>query len=464
MTPSCPQLATGRVEVGIEELKQGVVERFRPAFARVRPGLRLVVPLSEVFKSLPASAIPAAQTEHVPISTSPFQTPFAIKADEDRGRMALPVLPPRVATSPVPLPSAASSFPVSAIPGGTLGGLPPLTRPSMPSSLAAKPVPASAPETQAPVPVKLPSLSPPPRTSAAPGRPSPFCALLFPVAGKARLQSRRLACPRCSRRRGTMTWENLSRRGPCGRSLRPLLSKSASRLLPRRPPAEVPGPPFSLSSLKAEPPAPAPKVASPSPSPADVPGPSFPIGSLKAEPPASPPKVTSPAPATPSPAEAPGSPFRIGALKTEPPVSAPKEAPPPSAAPAPRTLFLAHRSPPVPLKPTSGCSPENPRTSQFPKNYLRSQCHKNNAPPPQSRKPCNRTPSRPSLRPPQKPAASKRVAGPVVEFNVNGYEDFNLLALRALFMTDNDLTLQESWTVAPRFPGFGPPSPSPRRE
>ncbi len=55
---------------------------------------------------------------------------------------------------------------------------------------------------------------------------------------------------------------------------------------------------------------------------------------------------------------------------------------------------------------------------------------------------------------PQKPAASKRVAGPVVEFNVNGYEDFNLLALRALFMTDNDLTLQEIVDRCATLPGL----------
>ena len=82
-----PQLATGRVEVSIEELRTGVVERFRPAFARVKPGLRFVVPLSEIFRNLPSGAIPVPQpAEHVAISTTPFQTPFAIKAEEDKNR------------------------------------------------------------------------------------------------------------------------------------------------------------------------------------------------------------------------------------------------------------------------------------------------------------------------------------------------------------------------------------------
>jgi DNA-binding CsgD family transcriptional regulator len=71
-----PQLATGRVEVGIDELRQGIVERFRPAFSRVRPDLRFVVPLSEVFQNLPNSSNSPPVKQHVSIGRINLNTPF----------------------------------------------------------------------------------------------------------------------------------------------------------------------------------------------------------------------------------------------------------------------------------------------------------------------------------------------------------------------------------------------------
>lgn len=164
-----PQLATGRVEVGIDELRQGVDERVRPALSRVRADLRLVVPLSEVFQSLPASAIPSPQpAEHIPVTTSPFQTPFAIKADEDQSRIQLPTLLPGTSTASIP---SVTPFPVappvpSAHAGNGLGGIP--VAPQLPAAPAstARPSPFSRPPgtsgATAPVPVPPATATPAP--------------------------------------------------------------------------------------------------------------------------------------------------------------------------------------------------------------------------------------------------------------------------------------------------------------
>jgi len=168
-----PQLASGRVEVSIEELRLGVVERFRPAFARVRPGVRFLVPLSEIFRSLPSSAIPVPPPgEHVEISMTPFQTPFAIKAGEDQVRASLPPLSQMItpaAAEPAPL----APFPVA----------PPLDPPgpkttpvSLPQLISAPAVPAAtAPVASVPPALSgLPALPALPHIQGMPGRPSPF--------------------------------------------------------------------------------------------------------------------------------------------------------------------------------------------------------------------------------------------------------------------------------------------------
>jgi hypothetical protein len=221
-----PQLATGRVEVGIEDLRQGVVERFRPAFGRVRPDLRFVVPLSEVFQNLPASVIPALQpAEHVSINTTPFQTPFAIKADEDKSQMELPVLP-RATTAAVPVTStgAVAPFPVT-VPAPAAPApvaLPPVSLPSQPLPVA-EPAPSLPPKLSG-----MPNL---PKIPGMTGRPSPF-----------------------SRPPGSPASAEEPVAPPAGL---PSLS------LPVTEAHEDLGQPFSAASLRAEPPHPAPKTPEP---------------------------------------------------------------------------------------------------------------------------------------------------------------------------------------------------------
>jgi len=185
-----PQLATGRVEISVEELRQGVEERFRPAFARVRPGLRFVVPLSEVFRSLPPDAIPSPQAApHIPISTSPFQTPFTLRAD-DEVNDGKPALPQFVAPAPPVPANPVTHFPViPPLTGGAKSAtgpvhLPPPAPPAAAALPIPEPPPAPAPPFQLPhaaapampggPPVKLPGLPPLPKLSGAPARPSPF--------------------------------------------------------------------------------------------------------------------------------------------------------------------------------------------------------------------------------------------------------------------------------------------------
>lgn len=251
-----PQLATGRVEVSIEELRQGVMERIRPALAGVRPGMRFVVPLSEIFKNLPASAIPAPQpAPHIPIGTSPFQTPFALKAEED-ARGSQPALPQLVAHAPASLPHQMTPFPVlpsmsaASRPQTAPVVLPPAAVPAAldpapsvpflpPVSLPAQP---SAPAGVAPI--KLPGLPALPKLQgAAPGlanRPSPF----------ARPPGMAPAVPAA----------------PAAVELPPLVIPG---LAPAALPASLPsvethddlGQTFSAASLRSEPPAPAPAPA-----------------------------------------------------------------------------------------------------------------------------------------------------------------------------------------------------------
>jgi hypothetical protein len=187
-----PQLATGRVEVGVEELRQGVEERFRPAFARVRPGLRFLVPLAEVFRSLPPDAIPAPQAApHIPISTSPFQTPFALRAD-DEANDGKPALPPFVAPAPPAPANPVPHFPViPPLTDAPNAGTGPVKLPSGPPLPAMESGPTetvaaavslpfqipqlpSSPAAGGGAPSRLPGLPPLPKLSGAPVRPSPF--------------------------------------------------------------------------------------------------------------------------------------------------------------------------------------------------------------------------------------------------------------------------------------------------
>ena len=185
-----PQLPTGRVEISTEELRAGVLERFRPAFARVSDQRRFVVPLTEIFRKLPANALPLAAAEE-PVVTAPlFQTPFALLAEEEeKGRSPLPVmpLPPAPAPSgvtPFPLAPLASVFgtPVQGKSAEAISALPPVTLPSAPPA-ASDGRPFSTSPSSAGTPVSSAHSPMSPTTHAVPklpnipgmsGRPSPF--------------------------------------------------------------------------------------------------------------------------------------------------------------------------------------------------------------------------------------------------------------------------------------------------
>ena len=188
------QLATGRVEIGVAEICEGISEKFRPAFARAAVDLRIIIPMSEVFHNLPESARPALQpvnppAEHRSITTSPFHTPFAIKAEEDRGKQLLDLSAtgfdgaastPRPATLPVP----SSELPPAPLPPvpPPVGSLPvtgqvelPTLRPTVPA------LPVQTAESPA-LPPLLPRpgvLSRPPGSGTAPTPPRTAPRLKF---------------------------------------------------------------------------------------------------------------------------------------------------------------------------------------------------------------------------------------------------------------------------------------------
>ncbi|MDB6135645.1 MAG: hypothetical protein JWM59_3888 [Verrucomicrobiales bacterium] len=105
-----PQMVRGRVEIGLEDLRNGVLEKYRPAFARSVEGLRVAVPLSEIFPLLPQEAIPslAARKEEALTDMDTgtgfagleFVTPFSENAREEESLR--PVLPAVAATPLLP--------------------------------------------------------------------------------------------------------------------------------------------------------------------------------------------------------------------------------------------------------------------------------------------------------------------------------------------------------------------------
>lgn len=254
-----PQLATGRVEISVEELRHGVEDRFRPAFARANPGLRFVVPLSEIFRSLPPAAIPAPHAaEHIPISTSPFQTPFALKADEDANGGA-PALPPLVAPAPPAPAHPVAQFPV--IPSLTAEPKPhsaPVVLPPAPAAAfepevprPAAPVPFQIPVTAAPAPpagvapIKLPGLPSLPKLPGLSARPSPFARPPGMTPAPA---------------------DPPEETGPAAPQALPFPAPlvAVSGLPPVESHEDL-GRPFSAASLQNQPPAPAPVVPTPEP-------------------------------------------------------------------------------------------------------------------------------------------------------------------------------------------------------
>jgi hypothetical protein len=111
-----PQLATGRVQVGLNDIISGVAEKFRPAFARAEPSLVASLPLSELFHALPSEAIPAAAPSPVAPPAAVFETPFSNRAVEDATRIPLPapVVPP--APAPAALQMAPLELPPLLLP------------------------------------------------------------------------------------------------------------------------------------------------------------------------------------------------------------------------------------------------------------------------------------------------------------------------------------------------------------
>ncbi|MES2708382.1 MAG: hypothetical protein V4726_17440 [Verrucomicrobiota bacterium] len=99
-----PQIAKGRVEIGLDDLRNGVLERYRPLFVRSMEGLRVVVPLSEIFPLLPKEAIPVVETgfeEKFAGSAAEtpdmvFVTPFSERGQEEN-------LPPPPTARTIPL-------------------------------------------------------------------------------------------------------------------------------------------------------------------------------------------------------------------------------------------------------------------------------------------------------------------------------------------------------------------------
>lgn len=328
-----PQLATGRVEVGVEDLRQGVAERLRPAFAKMRPGLRFQVPLTEIFKYLSPGAIPVPQTApHVPIITSPFQTPFALKADEDT-QNAPPTLPDLVTAGPPPPASdAIPSFPVPPAFTST-----PRTK-SAPIMLP----PPSAPPLAAPEPA--PSFSLPP----APGLPA-----AAPGAAAIKL-------PGMPTMPGMPALPKLSGGAKPSAFSRP----PGAPPTPDTPPAS-PLPPFAAAPAKLP--------TAPGGETHDDLGQSFQAGTLRAEP--------------PSLAQAKG-PFNPSSLFSAPPAE-------PPAAPAPRPAPVAVAAP---------------------------------------------APAAPSA--------------PPIEFNFGETPDMVRVTLRALFDSENDLTLHEIVERLAKLPGL----------
>ena len=174
------QLATGRVEIGVLEICEGISEKFRPAFARAAADLRIIIPMSEVFHNLPESARPALQAvnppaEHRSNTISPFQTPFAVKAEEDRGKQLLNLSAtgldgaastPRPAPLPVPVPVPVSEMPLAPLPPvpPPVGALPVAAHVELPTL---RPVVPSLPVQTAESPA-LPSFQPRPGALSRP--------------------------------------------------------------------------------------------------------------------------------------------------------------------------------------------------------------------------------------------------------------------------------------------------------
>ncbi len=85
-----PQLLSGKVQVGLQDIVDGVAEKYQPAFARASQNLRATLPLSELLHALPSDALPVSPIAPVASSAPSFETPFHTKAAEDAVRVPTP--------------------------------------------------------------------------------------------------------------------------------------------------------------------------------------------------------------------------------------------------------------------------------------------------------------------------------------------------------------------------------------
>lgn len=123
-----PLVARGRVEIGLEELRAGVLEKYRGAFVRAEEGLRVVVPLSVIFPLLPKEAIPSIPAARVEEGTAAgfeaapegavFVTPFSVPVIVEEK-----ALPPLAGTAPVPPALIPRNGVLSRPPGAGLKGV-----------------------------------------------------------------------------------------------------------------------------------------------------------------------------------------------------------------------------------------------------------------------------------------------------------------------------------------------------
>jgi hypothetical protein len=193
-----PQLAMGRVEIGLEELRQGVQEANRRAFDGATADLRVVVPLSELFPLLPAELIPGAGGIPEPLSENPGQTGEERhrQMDDDDDEEFLPEFPqPSAAVS-----AAAASLPkenavlkpapsMAAPTGAVLKPLPSLAvaaRSPLPMSVAAPAAVPAPPPVLAPLiagAVPKPASMPAPIASPAPVEPEAPVSLPSAISG-----------------------------------------------------------------------------------------------------------------------------------------------------------------------------------------------------------------------------------------------------------------------------------------
>ena len=85
-----PQLAGGRVEIPAKTFQAAVPEKYREFFVVDATETPVLLPLQEVLKNLPASALKMRADQEVVQAREIIETPFSIKAAEDAKRFSAP--------------------------------------------------------------------------------------------------------------------------------------------------------------------------------------------------------------------------------------------------------------------------------------------------------------------------------------------------------------------------------------